>query len=42
MRKVEVHDVKKGPAQDPSHKLRPQHGPYLIDAKSQRKEETRC
>ena len=34
MRKVEVHDVKTGPLRDPRHKLRPHHGPYLVDAKT--------
>jgi hypothetical protein len=31
MREIEVHDVKTG---HPRHKLRPQHGPYLDDAKT--------
>jgi hypothetical protein len=35
MRKIEVHDVKTGPLRDSRDKLRPQHGPYLLDAKRQ-------
>jgi hypothetical protein len=35
MRKIEVHDVKTGPLRDSRDKLRPQHGPYLVDAKRQ-------
>jgi hypothetical protein len=34
MRTIEVRDVKTGPLRDTRHKLRPQHGPYLVDAKT--------